>query len=208
MARQPIHLQAAGKLTPRDRVWAAIRALSKLQPGGFTRLSMEQWVAKHAPPEATGRCIDERTINSYLLGLVAGGYLNEELHGGPRVHAIYSLERDVGVHAPRVDRHGREVTQGAATAQLWNGMRRLKRFDYRDLVAATATRVAVWTAKNYCGLLHKAGYLSLDIPSKPGMPARYNFVRDTGPRAPMIQRVKHVYDPNLGKVVWHPEADA
>jgi hypothetical protein len=41
------------------------------------------------------------------------------------------------------------------------------------------------------------------------LPARFRFnpARNTGPRPPMIQRTKAVYDPNLGQVVWQEEPD-
>jgi len=199
MARHPI-LQAAGKLTPRDRVWAAIRALKQ-----FTRKDLFFWCAKHAPKAPAARYVDATTIASIVRRLAAGTYLSVVATApGRYAEKTYRLVRDVGAHAPRVNHHGREVTLGAAQAQLWNGMRRLKRFDLRDLRAAAATRVSMSTAKNYCTHLRKAGYLALDVPanSRRGILARYRFVRDTGPRAPMILRKTDVYDPNLGLVVW------
>ncbi len=223
MARKPIHLQAAGKLTPRDRIWAAIRALHRARgpdedaahvwlgvghPGSFVLTDISRQCVKDAPPGTERKRIDANTIESYLRCLVAGGYLRARQPADRFLEVHYELARDVGVHAPRVTKEGRPVEQGAQNACLWTGMRRLKRFDYRELLMAAGRPIAVTTAKHYCHMLRRAGYLAVDVPSKPGTPARYRFVRDTGPKAPMIQRVKHVYDPNLGEVVWHPEVNS
>lgn len=202
--RKTIPLQAAGKLSLRDRMWAGMRSL-----GEFTRDDLFAWCAKNAPKGAAARCIDERTIASYVLALAAGGYLAVVATASGRYEKkTYALVRDVGVHAPHIAKDGRTVTLGDGCAQLWNGMRRLKRFDCRDLIVAAAAKVAYSTARNYCIWLHKAAYIAIDTPARPGAPARYRLVRDTGPRAPVIQRKKHVYDPNLGEVVWHPEVNS
>ncbi len=209
MARKPIHLQAAGKLAPRDRIWAAIRALNSAAPGMlFSLLDISRTCIARAPEGIERKRIDEKTIESYVICLVAGRHLEAEKPEGRFQEVRYRLVRDVGVHAPRLDKHGNAVEQGAENAALWTGMRRLKRFDYRDLMVAAARPVAQQTAKRYCQMLRRAGYLVVDVASKPGTPERYRFVRDTGPKAPMIQRVKHVYDPNLGQVVWHPEVNS
>jgi hypothetical protein len=67
------------------------------------------------------------------------------------------------------------------------------------------------TAQDYLNQLALAGYL---IEIKKGQaqgthPTRFRFnpARNTGPRPPMIQRTKAVYDPNLGQVVWQEEPD-
>lgn len=207
MARKPIRLQAAGALQPRDRIWAGIRALKE-----FTRDDLFSWCAKHAPKGSSQRCIDERTIATNVKNLAAGGYLDVVAVASDRyAKKTYRLVRDVGAHAPRVTSGGREVTLGEGSAQLWNSMRRLKRFDHRDLVAASAAEISASTARNYCLHLRYAGYLVLETPAKNSTPARYRFVRDTGPRAPVVQHSesgKSVYDPNLGRVVWPTKASS
>src|SRR6266705_3378878 len=117
VARKPIHLQVAGKLTPRDRIWAAIRALHKLDPAGdgqFARGDIADQCVADAPAGATVRRIDEKTIESYLQGLTAAGYLRAIEAPQPRDGKgkwqpdRYALVRDVGIEAPRVDRKGVE----------------------------------------------------------------------------------------------------
>jgi len=208
VARKPIHLEATGKLTLRDRIWAAVRALHKLQPDGFTRRNVESWVAKRAPAEATARSINENTIESYLKGLVAGAYLRRKDPAAAYQVAVYQLVRDVGVEAPRVACTGREIAPGDCQTNLWRAMKILKAFDWRELRAAAAVELAPATAKFYCQFLARAGYLKVLRDAKPGTPAAYRLVRNTGPRAPQIQRSRHLYDPNLGEVVWHPEVNS
>lgn len=196
MARKPIHLQAAGKLTPRERIWQALRALRR----GFSRGDLVVYLRRNGPR------VEESTIQTYLDGLCAAGFIGREHVFA--TGALYQLMRDAGVEAPRVTRNGKPVTQGAGTQNLWTSMRAQKAFDYRELIGTAAVAIAPASAKSYCRMLERAGYLVADRAGKGGIPTRYRLVRNTGPLAPMIQRVKHVYDPNLGEVVWHPGANA
>lgn len=204
--RQPIHLQAAGRLTPRERVWMAIRELRQ----DFSQYQL----ARRAD-------VDDGTVATYLRSLVKAGYIERT---GARVRSVegatvspaafpeylYRLARDVGVEAPRLTRDGHEVTQGRSREQMWRAMKALKTFTAAELAYAASTdehRVSEEDAKDYLKHLRRAGYLGLAAPHVPGRAqARYQFIaaRNTGPKAPMVQRVKQVYDPNLGKVVWSP----
>lgn len=195
MARKPVHLQAAGKLQPRDRIWAAIRALMH-----FTR----DEVCRRAK-------VEESTVDTYLRGLVAARYVRVTRIG--TCAGQYVLARDVGVTAPRVTRDGKPVTQGDRREAMWRTMKIVKNFTATELALKASVEgkvVDVVDAKCYVGFLAKAGYLVPFTAAKPGSQGRWRFVdaKNTGPRAPQIQRVKHVYDPNLGVVVWHPEANA
>jgi hypothetical protein len=214
MARKPIHLQAAGKLTPRDRIWAAIRGLRRFSPSS-TFAEIADYVVKHAPAEAVTRRIDEDTIKTYVESLVKGDYLRRmnPKRGARYEPADFALLRDVGIEAPRVTRGGKTVTQGGGREALWRSMKILKTFTRGELAQAASTasnKVGDEEASTYVYYLVKAGYVIEVKPGKSHHPARYRFLaaKNTGPRAPMIQRVRHVYDPNLGVVVWHPEANA
>ncbi len=214
MARKPIHLQVAGKLTPRDRIWAAIRALGKQAPlSGFTRAEIADYIVDHAPKEATTRRLEEKTIETYVQGLVNAGHL-EILQPYERYRATtYKLARDVGVEAPRVNKDGSPVTGGNKREAMWRSMKILKTFDRRELGNASSTETSVVSDEDvqcYIHYLAKAGYLQVVQKSTPRRQARYRFnpAKNTGPLSPQIQRAKHVYDPNLGQVVWHPEANS
>lgn len=201
MARKPADvIAAAPKPSGREVVWRHIR----LMAAGFTLRDLNR---------ATD--IPRDTIASYLQGLTAAGYLERT----PRTDANeWRLIRDVGSEAPRVRPDGTPVTQGLAREQMWRTMKRLDGFSWRDLALAASTDsvpVADEDAKSYCHDLAVAGYLLEIVKGKGGgkavsHPSRYRFNRakNTGPRAPMVQRMKTIFDPNLGRVVWHPEVDA
>ena len=156
------------------------------------------------------RCdLDLSTIRGYVRGLESAGYLRRVVNGGIIGKAVvWTLVEDPGVDPPRVRDDGTEVTQGRRREQMWRSMRILKAFDARDLAAAASTEahaVNVEDAKTYLFYLHRAGYLTISQTHKQtGGLTRYRFISSmhTGPLAPMVQRVKRVYDPNLGKVVW------
>ncbi len=192
MPRKPIHLQAVGNRTPRERIWDAIRVLRV-----FDYSSIED------------RCprMPERTIEGYVRSLEKAGYVRRVTAHGRHSRARFELARDVGVEAPRLSKEGKPVDQGAKRLALWRAMKILKHFNATELQAAAGATVALADAKSYVHYLAKAGYLALVRKGDPHRHAQYRFIpaRDSGPRAPMVQRVKHVYDPNLGAVVWRPE---
>lgn len=178
----------------RDAVWAAIRKLRN-----FTKLDLQ----------ATTR-VPMGTLQTYLRGLTLAGYLQCS-DTPPRVASTWTLVRDVGVDTPRVTRDGKEVTQGSGRERMWRSMRILKDFSLVELVA-TASRGGAPVAKGeagfYVGALLQARYLKSSVAAtSTGRVARYLLVPafNTGPRAPMVQKVKQVFDPNLGKVMWPRE---
>lgn len=199
MARKPIDIADAGAFPQtRDAIWAEIR-----QARRFTVRDLE-----------VDARIGHKTVTNYVGGLVAAGYLRcvaQRTRGalGHYTQAVYELARDVGVEAPRVRKNGEPVLQGAARDQMWRTMRMLREFTSMDL-AITASTEAVTVkpldSRDYVKHLYRAGYLTLMQPAKPGhrgsTQARYKLRRNTGPRAPMVQATKQVYDPNLRQVVW------
>lgn len=206
MPRKPAHLQPAGCLSSRDRVWTAIRQLKT-----FTLTDI--WCKAH---------VHQATSKPFVEGLILAGYVTELTGPGlsraarelwsMRDEPVYELARDVGVIAPRVRRDGTAVTQGLGREHMWKTMRILKEFDSRELALAASTesiQIARAEANYYCLMLHRARYLSIARESKPGTGARYRFNphRNTGPRAPMIQRVRQVYDPNTGAIAWAPKPE-
>jgi len=208
MARKPVDIiAAAARPEGRQVVWQAIRKLRT-----FTVADLEHETR-----------ISEKTIRTYVRGLERADYLKKIGKQERAEHviyvstnfvaSIYRLEKDVGIEAPRVTRGGQEVTQGRAREQMWRTMRVLRDFNFRDLaVQASIEEVMVdeENARNYIVHLHRAGYLHITQPSRPGhkpgtgTPARYRLIpsKYSGPHAPQIQRVKQVFDPNVGRVVW------
>lgn len=88
---------------------------------------------------------------------------------------------------------------------IWRSMRMLKKFSALDLATHSNTdtvKVTEATAQSYCVMLLATGFLTVVQKAAPveGRKAIYRLIRDDGPKPPMIQRVKQVYDPNTGKV--------
>lgn len=206
MSRRPAHLTAGAHLNAREAIWAEIRRRKT-----FT---VEDLVAKTDVPAAT--------VRTYVMGLERAGYIErtgKDEGVKKRITYVknqllaltYRLVRDTGAEAPRVRRNGEPVTQGLAREAMWRTMRILREFTWVELAdIATTEDVAIdrEDARKYCYSLKLAGYLVCIAPGKPGRPERYRFVpsRWSGPRAPMLQRVRQVYDPNLKRVVWPREA--
>jgi len=206
--RKPITMQHRhGFLTHRDAIWAAIRALKK-----FTYLDIEQKV--NVRTDVKQDLVSTDTIRTYVKRLTLGKYL--ELIKGEKsdtdIHSRYIRKRwhlinDIGIDAPRLDKEGNESKQGEVRKQLWNAMKILKEFNWHDLVATAATGSTIikeLDVKDYIKHLKKAGYIRLVKPGNKVEPSRFRFIpaRNTGPLPPMVQRVKQVFDPNLGEVVW------
>lgn len=189
MAQKPIDKR--NPLETREAIWAAIR---KLQAFKVRELRFET------------RCTMEQ-VRDYVTGLHAAGYLKKLENTG------YALVRDCGIEPPKVRKDGTEITMGKGREQMWLVMKVLGDFSALDLAVHASTedvQVSETDAKSYMLYLHKAGYLVEVQPGKSGnrpgngVKARYRLLpqKYSGPRPPMVQRVKQVYDQNLKKVVW------
>jgi len=209
MHRKPIHLtHTATKVTGRDAIWLAIRELKQFTYADIVIKTSE----------------NEYTVRTYLQGLNHAEYIKvigkdhrddntQGIEKPPtrRRANLYKLINDIGIDAPRVRKDGTPVTQGQAREQMWRTIKIIGEFNYTELAANASTEtclVAPHDAKSYIGNLHKAGYLH--ITTKAGRHtglARYRLLpsKNTGPKPPKVQRVKNIYDPNLGKIVWQQE---
>ncbi|WP_410499674.1 hypothetical protein [Chitinibacter sp. S2-10] len=201
--RQSAELEMKGGKSKRQRIWEAVRLLRD----SFSISSIS----------STSK-IEAATVQTYLLALNKGGYIaaldDTAVIGQEK---ILHLIRDNGLEAPRLQRDGQPVQQGRAQEQMWRTMRILGRdFNHLELAELASTdevRVAETAANDYLRNLSHAGYLIRQSKGKGhgngGTPSRYRFdpTRYSGPRPPMIQRTKSVYDPNLGKVVWQEAPD-
>jgi len=189
MAMKPVDKRSPEE--KREAVWAVIR-------------QMRQFCVRDLYMEVR---LGKETIRDYVAGLTAAGYLEKIREAHLSQPALYRLVKDCGPEAPRVRKDGTPVTMGLGRELMWRTMRILKEFSPQEL-AITASiegcEIAVGTAKDYIHHLARAGYLAVSQPAGPGTQARYRFLpsRYTGPKPPQVQRVKTVYDPNLGKVVW------
>lgn len=179
----------------RDAIWASVRS----QPGDFTFLDIEK---------DTG--IKLSTINRHIAGLVRAGFVMRVTEGrrmGQFDRAYWRLVKDIGVEAPRVSNEGRPSTAGVAESQMWRTMKMLNNFDARELALHASTEACTVTykkAQEYARYLHLAGYLVMTRESTTRQSARYRLLtsRISGPRPPVVQRVRQVFDPNLSRVVY------
>jgi hypothetical protein len=159
----------------------------------------------HAPD------VKATSVHNYLTALVRGGYvrpgpLSRRPLGGKRVRH-YELIRDVGVDAPRLRKDGTELP---ATAQqhMWLTMKIVGNFTAEELalyVSSEERAVPVGTAESYIRHLEKAGYLA--SAGTQGKAPLYRLIRNTGGYPPVVQRASVVFDPNLGKIMWHEEIE-
>ncbi|MBI2801279.1 MAG: hypothetical protein HYX63_13540 [Gammaproteobacteria bacterium] len=197
MARKPVDvLAASARPQGRDAIWAAIRACRQ-----FTLLDLEH----HCRANMS-------TIKTYLNGLTAAGYLQTtyDVNEDGRPMQLWRLMLDTGIEAPRVTKTGEPVTQGRARQQMWQTMRAIKAFTHPDLALSASTELCLVDmddCKSYVHALARAGYLTVEQRGRPYHPALYRFVKNTGPKAPQIQKVKQVWDPNLKQVMWSAGGD-
>lgn len=152
---------------------------------------------------------DESSLRAYLKGLVAAGYLERSevnskkfaSNGRLATRYSYTLVRDA-IEAPRVKKDGTRAERGRGRAALWIVMHVLTVFAVRDLVASCSSKhhvIAEEEVITYVGYLTRAGYLKKIGKSRK---SSYRLIKWTGPKAPMIQRNKQVYDPNERQIVW------
>lgn len=148
------------------------------------------------------------TVRNYLDRLEKAGFIEvsrpDDTSSGTPAN-IYELIKDCGIDAPRLAKDGSEIFLGRD--HLWLAMRILKDFSPKELAINASTeecQISFNSAKEYCIFLARAGYLHRH---KNG---RYFFLRAkyTGPKAPMIQKVKRVFDPNINQVVWSGQGGA
>lgn len=204
--RKQIHLEVSGSQTPRERVWSAIRELKK-----FTVYK----VARRAN-------VDDLTVKTYVRSLELAGFIKATFKPGggggkspvptARTESQFELLKDIGIHAPRLKKDGTPVTQGIGRENMWRTMKIVRQFSPRELAVHASTdehQVKENEAADYIKHLARAGYLVLvkEADRRSASQAVYRFVlsKNTGPKPPMVQRVKQVYDPNIAKIVYAPD---
>lgn len=204
--RKPVSL---GNESTQDVIWKVVRELAKSKPE-FSIDDVARLMSNKGCEE-----VNDETIKSYFYRLVKGGFLATDgtAAQGRKTRGYFRLIKDSGTETPRLTKAGEPVKQGRGREHLWRTIRVLGEFNYRELAAAASTvdvTVKESEAKDYVLHLKKAGYLvEVSASSRRGRLARYRLVpaRYTGPKPPMIQRIKQIFDPNLGEVVWSPVSE-
>ena len=95
-------------------------------------------------------------------------------------------------------------TGGSRETNMWRAMRGLGGFTPIDIAAHADTgtvRVTVEDARAYIGVLFRHDYLRCTRKADPskGREASYKLIRNTGPKAPILKRIRAVIDPNTGE---------
>lgn len=179
--------------------WSVIMDLHRDQ-GLFTVQDVDRQTSAHLT-----------TVRDYLRRLQRAGIVEQtgEMRGPAKLYRMVKPAPE----APSVDRDGRVNDRPSGTEQMWRTMKMRGAFTADELAEGASTddvAVAPRTAKAYCTALHRAGYLTvIGKPDPRGGRTRYRLAPSmmTGPKAPMIQRVKRVFDPNLGRVMWTEPGD-
>lgn len=187
--RQPIHLEQRGGKSNRQRIWEAIRQHR-------SEFSLGQIASKVR--------VNYATAQTYFSALQKAGVITQLKADENQAfkEVMWCLEHDRGVEAPRLKRDGSESSAGLGTEAMWRTLRILGCVTAVELASHASVSVPTTktTAQSYLRWLKKAGYVHSDG----GRPQRYQLIKSkvTGPRAPQIQRVGQVYDPNTAAVAY------
>lgn len=186
--KAPILLLATPAPTGREKMWAAMR-----QEKTFTlsRIAYLAGCGKHK-------------VQDYVRGLMASGHVRKQNDAKLFASTEYTLVKDTGVDAPRVRLDG-TLLPASGRNRMWNVMRVLRMFTVEELAEAASlpdAPIAASEAAYFCRWLEQGGYLARGGSVYQFIPAKF-----TGAKAPQILRIKALFDPNLGKVVYQPSPE-
>jgi len=98
---------------------------------------------------------------------------------------------------------------GPPEYRMWQTARGLRSFSATDIASHGSVEggaIGTEEARRYCRMLLDGGYLKVIRKARPGVcEARYQLIRNTGPKPPVKRRVTVLVDPNTGDVQL-PEA--
>lgn len=193
-AATAIDMELSGLQTRRELVWQTVRACGI--KGTFTEQDVDGVCMPPLPTQDVSRYLREFAAGGALE--VVGKTAHKQTAASSRFKSpIYRLLKTSG-EAPGTPLLG--------TLAMWRAMKIMKSFDSKDLARAAshpAAPVSPTTARMYVRFLYQAGYLLQTKPGKTaaGGASRYMLVRNTGPHAPSITRVKCVLDRNTGELI-------
>ncbi|WP_325950228.1 hypothetical protein [Pseudomonas putida] len=172
-------------------MWEALRMLAKKDGTAIT--STIAWHCK----------LEDSAVHDYLRGLEKAGIIRKVKALGK--DAEWSLEKDEGVEAPRVNRQGKRQPPEAIEF-VWRALRimgELSAAEAAQQAHAGGAPITEQGARVYLQRLANAGYL-VRTGGTPGNPAQYRLIpsRNSGPLYPVYQTLDQVFDPNIGKVIW------
>jgi len=138
--------------------------------------------------------LPQPTARSYIKQWLEAGAVVMIRKDGRVRHYIAAEKRFDGITPPE--------TGQTAEGNMWRAMRQLRQFsplDVATLANAGGVEVSIEKARTYCRRLLGAGYLRVLDRAVPGRrEAFYQLIRNTGPKAPVPQRITVLHDPNTG----------
>jgi len=192
--KKPAHLAMAGAKLPRQSIWEAIRTLS----------NSDVALTTYNVSRRSGQ--DDEAVRDYMRALAKAG-ITQQLKSMGRRDAIWSLIKDEGAEAPRVNKRGERQPYDAVEC-IWRALRilgELNAVDAKAQAEAGGAKITENGARIYLQGLALAGYVSREG-GTPGKPAVYRLLpgRYSGPLHPVYQRCNYeqVFDQNLCEVVW------
>lgn len=199
MSNAPVNIRAEsaqGKPYGRQGAWQVMREMKI-----FTLPELRQRMPR----------LSKDSLQRFVSALCKGGILARRdmvkvsciIDGKARQ---YELVKDLGVEAPRLKDDGTPLPP-TGQQNMWLALKIVGAVTPAELAAYASTletAVTEPTAETYLRHLHAAGYLVISL--RGGM-ALYRLIKDTGGFAPMIQRTKVVFDPNLQRVMWHEDME-
>lgn len=184
-------LKPRGNLTDRETIWTVIRSQS--QPWTLADIAIRS------------KC-EHGKVRDYVRSLVRAGIVAVQTPFQRHTPTHFILAEDRGVDAPRVRKDGSPLPP-TGRARMWKAMRILKVFTETELAEHASlpeAPVAEGEVHTYCLWLARGGYLRSG-----GERDRWSFIpgRYTGAKAPQVLRIKQLYDPNTGEVVYQSKTE-
>lgn len=150
------------------------------------------------------------SIQWILRSWVEQGFVRVEGTGNRQ---RYQLSPDASGQAEAplpVKRLRNALPHDRAAQNLWTAARQLRDGWSAEELSAHAITADVpdlpeQVVRNFVNLLLRSGYLRVLRKARPGRPARYRLLRDTGPRPPEEKRVRATWDPNLRDFAHVPQ---
>jgi hypothetical protein len=122
---------------------------------------------------------------------------------GPSRRRLFKVADNAPADLPRAP------VAGSPQGNMWRSMRMLASFSPVDVAAHSCTdavQVSRDDAAAYCQTLTRAGYLRVMRKARPGkLEAVYRLINNTGPKPPVLRRIRVVVDQNTGAIAHVPE---
>ena len=146
------------------------------------------------------RTVDD--IETLLLGWLDEG-LVAAAGVGLKKRTIYRVVDQTAAVAGNVTAQ-RAVPVGTAQGNMWNAMKGQRSFTPTDIASMSHTStvsVSLEDATAYCQMLARAGYLAVIRKARPPkVEAAYRLTNWTGPRPPVLRRLRAVVDQNTNTI--------